>query len=199
MRDREAAIFVDAGFDPGVECSDRAIGCSEPPSKLDFELSHVMPDGCNAGKNVTRQQAYRELVRVLEDGRFVDFQTSRRGSRHGGTHRTEGICRLHPRWAFRRVAEGKGYPRRTREHGHRCTVCRRFFRVAGRFAYSWRAPPPRRVGACGLLVLPRVTAPIRTRLATAKRLSAALPKGWLAARGTVTLRQRPLERRKASA
>jgi len=44
-------------------------------SKLDLELSDLVPDMCNSGKDVARQQTKCELVRVLKNHRVVDWQT----------------------------------------------------------------------------------------------------------------------------
>jgi hypothetical protein len=46
-------------------------------SKVDFELCGLMRYVCDSGKDVTRQQAQSELVRVVKNDRVVDCQAER--------------------------------------------------------------------------------------------------------------------------
>ena len=77
QRDREAVTLVDARLHPRLERSHRALGFGEPLSELDFELCDLVPDRCDPGKDVARQQPQRELVRVVKNDRVVDRQVER--------------------------------------------------------------------------------------------------------------------------
>ena len=75
--DDEAVTLVGARLGSWLKSSHRAIGLGEPSSKLEFELSHLLRLRCDSGKDVTREQAHSELVRVLENDRIVDRQVKR--------------------------------------------------------------------------------------------------------------------------
>ena len=77
QRDHEAVTLVDARLHSRLKRSHRALGFGEPLRKLDFELCDLLPDRCDSGKDVTRQQAHRELVRVVKNDRVVDRQAKR--------------------------------------------------------------------------------------------------------------------------
>src|SRR5258707_30773 len=51
---------------------------------------------CDPGKDVTRQQAHSELVRIVKNDRVVDGQVKRRGGRHGRSQRALTLRGLHP-------------------------------------------------------------------------------------------------------
>jgi hypothetical protein len=75
QRDDEPATYVDARLHPRVERSYGAIGFGEPTSDLDFELCaslalHVR----DPSQNVTRPQAQRDPVRVVENDGVIDAQ-----------------------------------------------------------------------------------------------------------------------------
>jgi hypothetical protein len=53
-----------------------ASGCCEPLRKLDFELGHLMANRGDPRDAVTRQQAQRELVRVLEHDGVINPQVT---------------------------------------------------------------------------------------------------------------------------
>jgi hypothetical protein len=76
--DREAVTHVDAGLHPRLELGHWAIGVSEPPSDLDFELGACPVRSMrDPSKNVTRQQAHSEPVRVVKNNRVIDPQVER--------------------------------------------------------------------------------------------------------------------------
>jgi hypothetical protein len=78
QRDDEAVTHVDARLHPRLKCSHRAIGFSKPPSNLDFELcACLMRHVRDPSKNVTRQQAHSEPVRVVQNDRVIDPQVKR--------------------------------------------------------------------------------------------------------------------------
>jgi len=78
QRDCEAVTYVDARLHPRLKLSHRAVGLGEPPSDLDFELgAYLMRHMRDPSKNVTRQQAHSETVRVLEHNRVIDSQVKR--------------------------------------------------------------------------------------------------------------------------
>jgi hypothetical protein len=73
QRDREAVTHVDARLHPRLKLSHRAVGSGEPPSDLDFELGAcLMRYMRHPSKNVTRQQAHSEPVRVVKNNRVID-------------------------------------------------------------------------------------------------------------------------------
>jgi hypothetical protein len=78
QRDHEAVTHVDARLHPRLKRSHRAIGCGEPPRDLNFErgaclMRHVR----DPRKNVTRQEAHSEPVRVVKNDRVIDSQAKR--------------------------------------------------------------------------------------------------------------------------
>jgi hypothetical protein len=75
QRDHEAVSLVDERPDPRLKRTHRALRFGEPLRKVDFELCDLMRERCDSGKDVARQQAHRELVRVAENDRVVDCQT----------------------------------------------------------------------------------------------------------------------------
>jgi len=77
-RDDEAVTHVDARLYPRIECSHRAIGFGKPPSDLDFELcACLMRHVRDPNKNVTRQQAHSEPVRVVKNDRVIGPKAKR--------------------------------------------------------------------------------------------------------------------------
>src|SRR5260370_35390050 len=72
------------------------LGFGEPLGKLDLELCDLMRYRCDSGKDVTRQQAHSELVRIVKNDRVVDGQVKRRGGRHGRSQRALTLRGLHP-------------------------------------------------------------------------------------------------------
>jgi hypothetical protein len=75
QRDREAVTHVDARLHPRLKLGHGASGVGEPPSDLDFELgAWLMRYMRDPSKNVTRQQAHSEPVRVMKDNRVIDPQ-----------------------------------------------------------------------------------------------------------------------------
>ena len=82
---------MDARFHSRIETRHRALGFSELLSKLDFQLCNLLPDMCDSGKDVTRQQAQCELVRVVNDDRVVDRQSERDRGRYGRRPRTGNV------------------------------------------------------------------------------------------------------------
>jgi hypothetical protein len=69
---------VDAWLYSRQERSDRAIGFGEPPCDLDFERGACpMRHRRDPSKNVTRQQAHRQPVRVVKNNRVIDPQVQR--------------------------------------------------------------------------------------------------------------------------
>ena len=78
QRDHEAVTHVDARLHPRLERGHWAIGFGEPPSDLDFELGAcLMRYMRDPSKNVTRQQAHSESVRVVKNNRVIDRQVER--------------------------------------------------------------------------------------------------------------------------
>jgi hypothetical protein len=78
QRDHEAVTHVDARLHPRLKFSHRTIGFGEPPSDLDFELcACLMRYMGDPSKNVTRQQAQSEPVRVLKNDPVIDPQVKR--------------------------------------------------------------------------------------------------------------------------
>jgi hypothetical protein len=80
---------------PGFQRSHRARGFGEPLGKLDLELCGLMRGRRDPGKDVTRQQPYREPVRIVNNDRVVGGQVNRRGGRHGRSHRALRLSWLH--------------------------------------------------------------------------------------------------------
>jgi hypothetical protein len=76
-RDREAVTHVDTWLHSWLEGNGGASGCCEPLRKLDFELGHLLTNTGDPRNDVTRQQAQRELVRVLKNDRVIDPQVKR--------------------------------------------------------------------------------------------------------------------------
>ena len=70
-------MLVDARLHSRLESSHRALGLGEPLRKFDFELCDLMRRRCDPSKDVARQQAYRESVRVVKNNRVIDRQTER--------------------------------------------------------------------------------------------------------------------------
>jgi hypothetical protein len=64
--------------------------------QLDLELCDLMRCRCDSGKDVTRQQAHSEPVRIVKNDRVVDGQAKRRGGRHGRSQRALHLRWLHP-------------------------------------------------------------------------------------------------------
>jgi hypothetical protein len=60
-------------------------------SNLDFEPCNLTACMCDSGKDVTREQAHREHVRVVKNDRVADCQVKRRSGRHGRSHRGPNI------------------------------------------------------------------------------------------------------------
>ena len=87
---------MDARLYSGFQSSHRAPGFGEPPGKLDLELCGLMRCRCDSGKDVTRQQAHSEPVRIVKNDRVVDDQVKRRGGRHGRSQRALNLRLLHP-------------------------------------------------------------------------------------------------------
>jgi hypothetical protein len=56
---------------------ERALGDGEPLGKLDLQLCDLMRCRCDSGKDVTRQQAHSEPVRIVKNDRVVDGQERR--------------------------------------------------------------------------------------------------------------------------
>jgi hypothetical protein len=67
-------MLVDARLHSRLKSSHRALGFGEPLRKLDFELCDLVRYMCDSGKDVTRQQAQSELVRVVKNDRVGDKQ-----------------------------------------------------------------------------------------------------------------------------
>ena len=65
-------MLVDARLHSRLESSHRALGLGEPLRKFDFELCDLTRRGCDPSKNVARQQAYSEPVRVVKNNRVID-------------------------------------------------------------------------------------------------------------------------------
>jgi hypothetical protein len=76
-RDREAVTHVDAWLHSWLKGNGGASGCCEPLRKLDFELGHLLANMGDPSNDVTRQQAQRELVRVVKNDRVIDPQVKR--------------------------------------------------------------------------------------------------------------------------
>jgi hypothetical protein len=73
QRDREAVTHVDARLHPRFKLFHRAARFGEPPSDLDFELSAcLMRQRRHPSENVTRGQAHRDAVRVVDDDSIID-------------------------------------------------------------------------------------------------------------------------------
>ena len=76
--DDEVVTHVDARLHSRFKRSHRAIGSSEPPSHLDFELcARLIRRGRDPGNEVTRQHAHGEPVRVVKNDRVVGPQAKR--------------------------------------------------------------------------------------------------------------------------
>jgi len=73
----EAVTLVDARLHSRLKNSHRALSFGELLSKVDFELCDLMRQRCDSGKDVTRQQAQNELVRVVKNDRVIDCQVKR--------------------------------------------------------------------------------------------------------------------------
>src|SRR5262249_8483988 len=74
--DREAVTQVDARLYSWVEGSDGTPGCCELLCKLDLELGHLVACTGDSSNDVTREQAQRELVRVLKNDRVIGPQVT---------------------------------------------------------------------------------------------------------------------------
>ena len=92
QRDHEAVTHVDARLHARLKRSHRALGFGEPPRDLDFELcACLLRHVRDPRKNVTRQEAHSEPVRVVKNDRVIDSQAKRCGARPSGSHRTRNI------------------------------------------------------------------------------------------------------------
>jgi hypothetical protein len=96
QRDGEAITLINARLYSGFQSSHRAPGFGEPLGKLDLELRGLMRCRCDSGKDVTRQQAHSEPVRIVKNDRVVGGQAKRRGGRHGRSQRALKLRWLHP-------------------------------------------------------------------------------------------------------
>jgi hypothetical protein len=73
QRDREAFTHVDSRLNPRLKLFHRAARFGEPPTHLDFELSAcLMRQRRYPGENVTRSQAHRDAVRVVDDDSIIN-------------------------------------------------------------------------------------------------------------------------------
>jgi hypothetical protein len=78
QRDREAVTYVYARLHPRLKLSHRAVGFGEPPSDLDFEIcARLMRHMRDSSKNVTRQEANSQPVRVVKNDPVIDPQVKR--------------------------------------------------------------------------------------------------------------------------
>jgi hypothetical protein len=95
QRDHEAIALMDTRAHATLKRRDGAPGFGEPLRERNFELCPLKLSMCHAGKHVTREQAQRELVRILQHDRVVDGQPECCGNRDGRSHRTRDLRRCY--------------------------------------------------------------------------------------------------------
>ncbi len=84
-------MLVDARLYARLKNTHRALGFSEPLSKLDFELCAPVRHGRNPGNHVARHQAKEKSVRVVKNDRVGDRQVKGCGGRHRCGHGTPSL------------------------------------------------------------------------------------------------------------
>ncbi len=89
-------MLIDARLRPGVWNGHRAPGFGEPLGKPDLEPCDLMRYWRDPGNDVTRQQAHRELIRIMQNDRVIDGQAKRRGGRYSRSQRALNLTWLHP-------------------------------------------------------------------------------------------------------
>jgi hypothetical protein len=87
---------MDARLYSGFQSAHRAPGFGESLRELDLELSDLMRSRCDSGKDVTRQQAHGDPVRIVKNDRVVHGQVKLRGGRHSRSQGALNLRRLHP-------------------------------------------------------------------------------------------------------
>ncbi|HUY46061.1 MAG TPA: hypothetical protein VMV92_10090, partial [Streptosporangiaceae bacterium] len=121
----------------------------EPLGKLDLELCGLMLCRCDSGKDVTRQQAHSEPVRIVKNDRVVDGQVKRRGGRYGRSQRALTLRGLHP--ADFLTAAGLCRPRENFSASSRTREARRPWLAVDLGSapanYGWRWAAPIRAAA----------------------------------------------------
>ena len=83
---------MDARLHSRLKSSHRAIGFGQPLSKVYFELRNLMSYVCHPSKDVTGQQAQREVVGVLKNGRVVNWQVERHSDRDRSVDRAGEVA-----------------------------------------------------------------------------------------------------------
>ncbi len=66
---------MDPGLDPRIELGHRRVDVGETAGNLYLELGiGQMPQRCDPGQDIARDQAQRDAVRVVDDDRVVDLK-----------------------------------------------------------------------------------------------------------------------------
>src|SRR5438132_6220798 len=94
-RDREPVPLIDTRLHSRLKTRHGALYLSKPSSNLNFSLELLEPGECHSGKDVARQQAQSELVRIVQNPRVGDCQIQLQGDLHGCTYPTHDVWRLH--------------------------------------------------------------------------------------------------------
>jgi hypothetical protein len=97
QRDRKAVALIDERLHSTLERSHRALSFGEPSSNLNLEVGDLVSYVRDSSKDITRQKAYTEPVRVVKHDRVVHHQLEVRGGRHGRIDSTRDVRCLHPR------------------------------------------------------------------------------------------------------
>jgi hypothetical protein len=77
LRDHEAVPLVDTRLHSGLKARHRGLDLTKPLSDLEFGLERLDPPECHSGKDVARQQAQSELVRIVKNPRLGGCQIQR--------------------------------------------------------------------------------------------------------------------------
>jgi hypothetical protein len=91
----EAVAFVDPRLNPGLQRCDGARGPSESQSELNLKRGYLLSCQCYPGEDVTRQQAYSELVGILNHDCVVNPQMQLSGQCCRRGYRTCNELRFH--------------------------------------------------------------------------------------------------------
>ena len=87
---------MDPGLDPRIELGHRRVNVGETAGNLYLELGiGQMPQRCDPGQDIARDQAQRDAVRVVDDDRVVNLKAQLRSSRPPCLHRAANLRCVH--------------------------------------------------------------------------------------------------------
>ncbi len=90
-RHREAITVVHPWLHSRLKSGNWAPGIGEALGKVDFELRNLVSYRSDSGKDIARQQAQRELVRVVKNGGVIYRQVELYSSRDRSSHRARKV------------------------------------------------------------------------------------------------------------